>query len=175
MGRYRQHQRKAHYAGLSPGTYQLIYRIGDRYGNWSSKEAIITFVLEKPFYQTIWFYLLMIIIAISLLFSYIMRREYELRLKNRAVELQQKIFRLQMNPHFVGNALIAIQNFIYYHNPLEAGNYLADFAKLFRLILNNSKYEFIALSKELETLDLYLKLQSLRFPGKFVYTLLHIT
>ncbi|MBU2554405.1 MAG: histidine kinase [Bacteroidetes bacterium] len=162
-------QRKVRYAGLSPGKYQLVYRLGDRYGNWTTQVATIEFVLEKPYYQTIWFLLLLIFVLMSLLYFYVMRREYELKLKNRAVELQQKIFRLQMNPHFVGNALLAIQNYIYLHNPLEAGNYLSDFAKLFRLILNNSKHEFITLSKELETLDLYLKLQSLRFPDKFVY------
>ncbi len=162
-------QRKVRYAGLSPGTYKLGYRLGDRYGNWSSKVATIGFRLEKPFYKMAWFFILVLLVIAALLYLYVLRREYEIKLKGRAVELQQKIFRLQMNPHFMGNSLLAIQNYIYSHSPIEAGNYLSDFAKLFRLILNNSKQEFITLSKELETLELYLRLQSMRFPDKFSY------
>jgi len=162
-------QRRVRFAALPPGDYTLLYRIGDRSGNWSTKTASIQIQVLRPFYFKIWFIALVLFSLAFLLFLYIKRREYELKLYGRTIELQQKIFRLQMNPHFMGNSLLAIQNFIYSHDPREAGNYLSDFAKLFRLILNNSKSEFITLAKELETLELYLKLQSLRFPKKFDY------
>ncbi len=162
-------QRKVRFAAVPSGYYTLQYRIGDRNGNWSVHTASIKIKVLKPFYGKLWFIALVLVSLAVLLFLYVKRREYELKLYGRTVELQQRIFRLQMNPHFMGNSLLAIQNFIYSHNPKEAGNYLSDFAKLFRLILNNSKSEFITLSKELETLELYLKLQSLRFPKKFEY------
>lgn len=161
--------RKIRFAAVPAGNYTLQYRIGDRIGNWSKKIAFIKIKIQRPFYYRIWFITLAILVIALLLFLYIKRREYELRLYGRTIELQQRIFRLQMNPHFMGNSLIAIQNYIYSHDPKEAGNYLSDFARLFRLILNNSKSEFIPLSKELETLELYLRLQSLRFPDKFTY------
>jgi len=162
-------QRIVRYAAVPPGKYKLVYRIGNRNGLWSNKTSEILFQIERPFYLTWWFIVLLIIGLAILLFLFIKQREFDLKQKNRNIELQQRLFRLQMNPHFMFNSLLAIQNFIYKHNRKEAGNYLSDFAQLFRLILNNSKSEFILVEKEIETLNLYLKLQALRYPNKFKY------
>jgi ligand-binding sensor domain-containing protein len=162
-------QRTVRYAAVSPGSYKLYYRIGNRTGKWSSKTSSITFKIQSPYYLTWWFIALVVMTVVILLYFFIKQREFDLKQKHRNVELQQRLFRLQMNPHFIFNSLLAIQNFIYLHDRKEAGNYLSDFARLFRLILNNSKSEFILLDKEIETLNLYLKMQSLRYPDKFTY------
>ncbi len=162
-------QRTVRYAAVSPGSYQLYFRIGNRIGTWSAKTSSITFKIKPPYYLTWWFIMLTVIAVVILLYLFIKQREFDLRQKHRNIELQQRLFRLQMNPHFIFNSLLAIQNFIFLHDRKEAGNYLSDFARLFRLILNNSKSEFILLNKEIETLNLYLKMQSLRYPDKFTY------
>ena len=164
-------QRTVRYAAVPPGTYKLKYRIGNRKDLWSVSTSEVWFKIEKPYYLTWWFISSIIVIFSVLLFLFIKQREFDLKQKNRNIELQQRLFRLQMNPHFMYNSLLAIQNFIFLHNPKEAGNYLSDFAHLFRLILNNSKSEFIPIGKEIETLNLYLKLQSLRYPDKFTYNI----
>jgi len=76
-----------------------------------------------------------------------------------------------MNPHFIFNSLIAIQSYIYKKDLIEAGDYLAKFANLVRLILENSRSEFILFEKEINTLELYFELQLLRFENKFTYTI----
>lgn len=93
------------------------------------------------------------------------------RLKNRerTLQLEQNVLRSQMNPHFIFNALIAIQSFIYKNESTVAGKYLSDFAKLMRSILEDSKEEFISLSNEINTLTYYLELQRLRFDNRFEY------
>jgi len=164
-------QRIVRYAAVPSGKYKLKYRIGNRTGTWSEKTSSISFKIKGPYYLTWWFITLIIVIFSVLLFIIIKKREFDLKQRHRNLELQQRLFRLQMNPHFMFNSLLAIQNFIYKHDRKEAGNYLSDFAQLFRLILNNSKSEFIFLEKEIETLNLYLKLQSLRYPDKFTYNI----
>ena len=162
-------QSMVRYAAVPPGRYNLKYRIGNRKGLWSEKTCEMEFVVEKPYYLS-WWFISSIIFALSiLLYLFVKKREFDLKQKNRNIELQQRLFRLQMNPHFMFNSLLAIQNFIFQNNAEVAGNYLADFARLFRLIFNNSKSEFIQIGRELETLNLYLKLQSLRYPDKFTY------
>ncbi len=162
-------QRLVRYAAVPPGNYLLKYNIGNRKGVWSETTSVIRLKVEKPYYLT-WWFISAIVIAISVVMLFVIkRRELDLKKKNRLMELQQRLFRLQMNPHFIYNSLLAIQNYIFLHNPGEAGNYLSDFARLFRLILNNSRSEFIKFGKEVETLRLYLKLQSLRYPDKFSY------
>lgn len=164
-------QRLLRYAAVPPGNYVLRYRIGSRNGIWSEEISTIKFVVEKPYYQTLWFIVSIFSITILLVYSFIVRRENDLKKENRNIELQQRLFRLQMNPHFIYNSLLAIQNFIYKHDPKEAGNYLSDFAQLFRQILYNSKSEFITIDKEIDTLNLYLKLQQLRYPDKFTFNI----
>ncbi len=163
--------RVVRYASIPAGTYTLNYRIGNKNGNWSDKVEQAVLTVNKPYYLTWWFLLIVILAFAVILFLLIKQREFDLTQKYRNIELEQKLFRLQMNPHFIYNALLAIQNFIFLHDKKEAVNYLSDFAKLFRLILNNSRSEFILIDKEVETLELYLKLQQLRYPNKFTYNI----
>ncbi len=86
--------------------------------------------------------------------------------------LEQKLFRSQMNPHFIFNSLIAIQSYIYQKDPVSAGDFLAKFADLVRMILESSRSEFVLFSKEMNSLGLYLQLQNLRFENKFDYEII---
>ncbi|MBS1610962.1 MAG: histidine kinase, partial [Bacteroidetes bacterium] len=90
-------------------------------------------------------------------------------LKQRSSELEMQALRAQMNPHFIFNSLNSINMFILENNRLQASEYLSKFSKLIRLILQNSQEAFIALEKELEALQLYMELESLRFENKFNY------
>jgi LytS/YehU family sensor histidine kinase len=52
-----------------------------------------------------------------------------------------------------------------------ASNYLADFADLMRSYLQHSQEDTVSLSDEIETLDLYLKLEKIRFEEDFVFSI----
>ncbi len=110
-------------------------------------------------------------IVLALLFSYLLVRQNRIRSKQKAIMLEQRLLRSQMNPHFIFNSLIAIQSYIYNSEPLQAGDFLAKFADLIRLILEHSRVEFVPLNDELKMLTAYLDLQVLRFDNKFDYTL----
>lgn len=103
------------------------------------------------------------------LVTWLLIRQYRLRSKQKAIQLEQRLLRSQMNPHFIFNSLNSIQSFIYEHQPKEAGIYLSKFAKLMRLILESSAKEYIPLEKETEILEYYLNLQKLRLHNRFDY------
>jgi LytS/YehU family sensor histidine kinase len=105
-----------------------------------------------------------------LVIALLLIQRYRIQTKQKNSELEQKLFRIQMNPHFIFNALNAIQSFTYKNDPLKAGKYLSNFSRLIRLVLNNSREEFITLDAEIRTLDYYLQLQRLRFNNKFDYS-----
>jgi len=92
-------------------------------------------------------------------------------LKQKSSELEMLALRAQMNPHFIFNSLNSINLFILENNRLQASEYLSKFSKLIRLILQNSQEAYIPLEKELEALQLYMELESLRFENKFDYTI----
>ncbi|HUR30993.1 MAG TPA: histidine kinase, partial [Saprospiraceae bacterium] len=85
-------------------------------------------------------------------------------------ESQLKALRAQMNPHFVFNCLNSIQECIVTKKYTEASAYLNKFAKLFRLVLNNSGKLLITIDEEIEILKLYLELESMRFEHSFQYS-----
>lgn len=74
-----------------------------------------------------------------------------------------------MNPHFIFNALNSVNNFIAKSDERSANRFLSEFSVLMRSVLENSEEDFIPLSKELELLKLYVKLEHSRFEDKFDY------
>lgn len=113
----------------------------------------------------------LIVVALIFIIGYILFRNRELKAKHKSVELEQRLLRSQMNPHFIFNSLIAIQSYIYKKDPVKAGDFLAKFADLVRMTLENSRVEFILFEKEINTLQVYLALQSIRFENKFTYSI----
>lgn len=108
-----------------------------------------------------------LIILLAVLFI----RQNKLRSQQTKMEIEQKLFRSQMNPHFIFNSLTAIQNYVFKHPPAEVAGYISRFAKLMRLILDNSRNELVNLEKEIDTLKYYLELQQMRFENKFDFNI----
>jgi tetratricopeptide (TPR) repeat protein len=90
-------------------------------------------------------------------------------LQRQATELEMQALRAQMNPHFIFNSLNSINRFILQNNKAQASEYLTKFSKLVRLILQNSQAALIPLETELESLQLYLELESVRFDHHFEF------
>lgn len=89
--------------------------------------------------------------------------------KHKMAEMEMQALRAQMNPHFIFNCLNSINRYIVKSDQATASLYLTRFAKLIRLILDNSRNKNVVLSNELEALRLYIEMEALRFDMKFSY------
>jgi putative methionine-R-sulfoxide reductase with GAF domain len=89
--------------------------------------------------------------------------------QRKAAEAKLRSMRLQMNPHFLFNALNSIQQMILSGNGDGAAMYLSKFSRLLRMVLTHSDHEQISLREEMDMLQLYLELESLRFDGTFSF------
>ena len=90
--------------------------------------------------------------------------------KLQVVSLQLRALHAQMNPHFLFNAMNAIQGLITSGRNEEAETSLARFAKLIRSTLEYSRLEEVSLDKEKEFLNLYLEVNcKLRFRDRLHY------
>ena len=92
-------------------------------------------------------------------------------LQQQTTELEMQVLRAQMNPHFIFNSLNSINRFILQNNRTQASEDLTRFSRLVRLILQNSQASLIPLASELEALQLYLELESVRFNHHFIFTI----
>lgn len=163
------------YSQLPAGEYKLHIQAYNKQGDRSDKDLIILLKVKEYFYKTGWFFSLVFLAGLGLTF-YLTRRytnlnavrqQKEEQIKRKFTELELDALRAQLNPHFIFNALGAIQYFIDKNNTEQARGYLADFARLMRMFLESSKKQTITLEEELELLKLYSSLEQLRFRDKF--------
>lgn len=96
-------------------------------------------------------------------------RRRKLSEKLRQAELEQRLLRSQMEPHFIFNTLSVLQSYIRNNESEKAVRYLNQFARLLRVTLENSRESFVPLEEEVAALENYLSLQSMRFEGVFDY------
>jgi hypothetical protein len=89
--------------------------------------------------------------------------------KAEVSETEMKALRSQMNPHFIFNSLNSIGDYISRNDNKAADNYLSKFAKVMRMILENSDQKEVSLADDLKALELYMQLESLRMNNKFTY------
>jgi sensor histidine kinase YesM len=96
-----------------------------------------------------------------------LKAEYD----KQVTSLQLKSLRDQMNPHFLFNCMNTIEAYIMENRKEEATEFLQKFSKLIRITLENSQYDTIPISKEIQTLELYIQLEEIRANYRFSYKL----
>ncbi|MCF8302000.1 MAG: tetratricopeptide repeat protein [Bacteroidales bacterium] len=130
--------------------------------------------------QRIMIILTVVIFALFLIAGYLLFNRFKLKQKNlqdklarQKVEIEQRLLRSQMNPHFIFNSLVSVQSYIRNNEPEKAQEYLSNFSNLMRLILENSRKSFVPLSDEIKLLELYIELEKLRFSKKIEHHIHH--
>ena len=162
------------YASLQPGNYLFEVRSKGWDGSWG-KITSFGFSISPPFWQSWWFILIGVFFCATVVFGIIKRRikaiRHESEMKQKIAGTEMMALRAQMNPHFIFNCLNSIDNLIQTDQKEKATDYLAKFAQLIRAILENSKNNMIPCWKDLETLELYLEMEKLRWDNKITYAL----
>ena len=106
-------------------------------------------------------------LVITILF--IMYRQHQSNYEKRVIGLEQNMLRSQMNPHFLFNSLNSIKLYIINNDKKNAVHYLNKFSKLVRRILDGSTLKETTLAEELETAELYLNIENIRFSNTIDY------
>jgi len=175
--------RKATFINVIPGSYHFILQVKNELGHWIELENKVEFKINKPYWETWWFRLIVLSIIGYIIYYYVSNLkkqkafveteknfvEQEKKLLEELNESQQKALSSQLNPHFVFNSLNSMQNFILTKRTELSSDYLSTFSKLMRFIFENSKKLYVSLSDEIEALHLYLELEQVRHNNKFKY------
>lgn len=152
---------------LEPADYTLLMR----YAFQRQTISAYNFSIKRAWYQTTWFKImacLLSLLAASSIFFFIKNRIQKSKLKEadikrQVVQAEIKSIKSQFNPHFVFNSLNSIQGLITKNEINLAYQYLTDFSTLLRNSLKESEREWISLSKDIQLIKNYLKLEQLRF------------
>ncbi len=162
---------------LPSGFYQFeVYGVGYN-GMRSKKPTFLSFEIKPLFWEEWWFITLavfVILILFGLLLNFIFQKRKNKKLKEivyekKIAELELQAIKAQINPHFIYNCLNSIQYLLYRKQYKETENYLNSFANVIRMTLHYSEKTFMPISDEISYLDLYLKMEKLRFMSHFNY------
>lgn len=88
------------------------------------------------------------------------------RYDKELAEMKLVSLRSQMNPHFIFNSLNSIKLYIITNERENAVYYLNKFSKLIRRILSATTEKQVSLAEELETMELYVSIENIRFQGE---------
>lgn len=167
------------YSNLPYASFVFHVRSRVSAGAWS-EEVVYPFSVRPPFWLRWWFIALeaLAVVALVALFVNYRRRirnerlaKDQFDLRSRLLALEQQSLNSSMNRHFIFNALNSIQYYINRSDKLAANRYLTDFARLIRKNLDNSAENMATLKEEVERLELYLRLEHMRFKDKFEYSI----
>lgn len=168
------------YSNLPSGNFSFLVRARNEDGVYSQTPLSFNITISTPFWRTTWFYTLLFLAAIGVIVLGFRLQSKRLKEKARKaqeqseleknlLELEQKALRLQMNPHFIFNALNSIQGLIGTEHETKARYYLAKFSRLMRQILDNSSKTVITLEEEIATLENYLLVEQFCTGNRFDY------
>lgn len=132
---------------------------------------------QKNFQQQRWITFLVVLFCMGiLLYGLILYRQRllseknkRLAVHNKKMELEQRMLQVQLNPHFIYNAIANLQGFINQENKTKANRYLIALSKLMRHILELNRHDFVSLTDELSAVENYLQVQQMRYNDSFEY------
>lgn len=170
-------RRYASYTNIGGGDYTFQLKAANNEGIWNEEVYRLKIHISTPWWKTWWFWLGLFIMLLTASIAFfrwrvnqirkeeLMKTDFEKRLAN----VEMNALRAQMNPHFIFNCLNSIDYYILKNDMEKASDYLNRFSRLIRLILQNSRSNYVNLKDELEALKLYIEMESLRFDEQFDY------
>jgi hypothetical protein len=166
-----------HLQNLEPGYYTLLVSPKISMKNAHSQTIRLSFYITPAFWQTTGFKAGLVLISFCLitglgwLILYRARKKQERKaaIEKVLTEYRLTALKAQINPHFMSNSLVAIQQLILTEESEKANLYIAKFSQLIRYLLNYSDQSVSSLTNEISMIDLYVELEQLRFNDKFLF------
>jgi len=141
----------------------------------TQESEIQTLELNRKKFQQYYFggiiFILIVLLFILTNRNKLRQKHLKTELERKNLDIEQRLLRSQMNPHFIFNSLNSIQSFISSNNAFLAMSYLSKFARLMRLILENTRKSYVSLEDEINTLQLNMELEQIRFKEKFDFSI----
>ncbi|MEM9895642.1 MAG: tetratricopeptide repeat protein, partial [Bacteroidota bacterium] len=110
-----------------------------------------------------------VLFMLIMLFLYFFYTQQNAKKQRKQIEMEQRFLRSQLNPHFISNALVAVQSSLLEKDTAAAESYLVTFSRLMREILEHSREEFILVEDEIGLLRDYLEINQKRLKQQLAY------
>lgn len=158
---------------LPYGKYDVELEVFDSNAGKSTFFQLLKIQVSPPFWFSWWFILVVLLSVFGLLFYWVFRNKKKAKdkasIQKRIVETKLEALLSQMNPHFMFNAMNAIQNYIISNDVDNSLVYVGEFAKLMRKTLENSSKQTISIGEEIDYLKSYITIENMRFDNRIAF------
>jgi ligand-binding sensor domain-containing protein len=158
-------------SNLAPGKYRVQVKVYSINNRWPAQIKEIGITILPPFWKQPWFTTICILLLPLLVLMLLKWRIGVIRKKEsinkQLAEAQLLALQTQMNPHFIFNSLNSIKGMVLDNQQQKASRYLSKFARIIRITVNQSKQIFTTLYENIEYLESYLLMETLRFGDSF--------
>lgn len=160
------------------GNYNIEIVAINKFGK-ESAPLNINLNIPSPFYKSIWFIALFLLLSLGAIFllysrwlnSKKLKQFKKLKQEIRLLELEQMALRAQMNPHFIFNCISTMQQLVMENDIENVSRFITSFSDLVRQTLDNAAEPFIPLNEEVKFLTSYLELERIRLEDRFSYAI----
>ncbi|NVK05124.1 MAG: histidine kinase [Flavobacteriia bacterium] len=156
---------------LRDGTYTLECQFRDEFGQWGEVEVLRTFKIRPLLNETWWFWSFILSPVLVLIVVSIYNIIRQRRLSRALLESNMSTLKMQINPHFIFNSFNSIQYLITTKKNETASEYLTRLADLIRRTIERPDLHRISLKEELDYIEEFLSIESMRLDGAFEYTI----
>jgi ligand-binding sensor domain-containing protein len=161
------------YTNVPGGHYVFRIKLVVAEGPGDTPAIALPLYIQTPFYKTLFFYaLLVLIIGVLVYWLYRNRLQHHRALhqlhsraqlleKEKALVMYEGL-KQQLNPHFLFNSLTSLSGLIQ-TNQQMADDFLSRMSKIYRYILQNRDSDTVPLQEEVRFVSNYIQLQQTRF------------
>jgi hypothetical protein len=157
---------------LPYGKYSIEVEVFDSNAGKSTVFQLLNIHIAPPFWLRWWFIALVSLSILGIAFYVILRNKNKAKekaiIQRRIAETKLEALLSQMNPHFMFNAMNAIQNYIISNDVDNSLVYIGEFAKLMRKTLENSSKQTLTITEEIDYLQSYITIENMRFDNRIV-------
>jgi LytS/YehU family sensor histidine kinase len=161
------------YPKLPPGEYSFMVSARNGDGIWSKEYAMVSFIINPPFWATWWAKLLVIVTFALLIYwrvkAVLKRERTKAEAERILIDMQLRELREQLDPHFLFNNLNTLSYLVENKLP-DAPVFVDELSKYFRYSLQSRNLEFTELKNELQQAERYIHLLKIRYGDKLVVT-----
>ncbi len=159
-------QFKATFSNLAAGSYSPELQAKIEGEKWGSVVQFPAFEILPVWWKRTWFLLLVFISGLFLavgIVAAILKEKHEKELLDmNLIEANLKALRAQIKPHFIFNAINAVQYFFLNNRHEDGLEFLSKFSHLIRRILEGSEKQFHSLEAEINLIEHYLSIEKER-------------
>ena len=152
------------------GSYNVEVEVLDSNAGKSTVFQLLKINISPPFWFSWWFITFSILSVFGIYFYLVLSNKKKAKdkaiIQRRIAETKLEALLSQMNPHFMFNAMNAIQNYIISNDVDNSLVYIGEFAKLMRKTLENSSKQSITIAEEIEYLQSYITIENTRFDNR---------